>query len=81
MAIKFEKLEKLDLVIACAAVKTVCKQTEYMINNGILTGEALKDAKRALKETKATYKKLNKILDKMDQLVAENYDEVIRDEY
>ncbi|MEE1183187.1 MAG: hypothetical protein UHZ06_01720 [Paludibacteraceae bacterium] len=76
--IKFEKLEKLDLVIACAAVKTVCKQTEYMLDNGMLEGEALKDAKRALKETKATYKKLSKILDKMDQLVAENYDEVLK---
>lgn len=75
---KIEKLEKLDLVIACAAVKTVCKQTEYMINNGMVKGDTLKDVKRALKETKETYKKLNKILDKMDQLVAENYDEVLR---
>ena len=62
MGIRIAKIEHLDLIIATAALNTVIKQTEFLQKQGVM------DAKRALRETKATYKKLKSILDEMENM-------------
>ena len=77
MSIKIAKIEQLDLVIATAALNTVIKQTELLQKQGVMDAKTKQDAKRALRETKATYKKLKNILDQMENIGAENVDEVL----
>lgn len=78
MAIRIAKIEHLDLIIATAALNTVIKQTEFLQKQGVMDDKTKQDAKRALRETKATYKKLKSILDEMENMGAENVDEVLQ---
>ena len=78
MGIRIAKIEHLDLIIATTALYTVIKQTEFLQKQGIMDDKTKQDAKRALQETKATYKKLKSILDEMENMGAENTDEVLQ---
>ena len=78
MGIKIAKIEHLELIIATAALNTVIKQTEFLQKQGVMDAKTKQDAKRALRESKATYKKLKSILDEMENMGAENIDEVLQ---
>lgn len=78
MGIKIAKIEHLDLIIATAALNTVIKQTEFLQKHEVMDDKIKQHMKRALRETKATYKKLKSILDEMENMGAENVDEVLQ---
>ena len=73
-----QKLTILDIQIACAALRTIIAQTETLIEHKAFSADGLKSAKRALKETKATYKKFDSVLEKADKIENLNNDEVLK---